>query len=144
MTTKITVALYIHIYVLHIFLSYKKEGENFSGMESSVNVYGKLESPTICKQRNMTFRSSLNVRRKNLGEKSSALAFFSQAFVAPFACCMTTDLLNDATFGVKDYKEVCVSAAATLATFIYTHLVFIFSICPLSQVGIDSDRELCN
>ena len=25
-----------HIYVLHIFLSYKKEGENFSGIESSV------------------------------------------------------------------------------------------------------------
>jgi len=38
MTTKFTVALYIrsYIYVLHIFLSYKKEGENFSGIESSV------------------------------------------------------------------------------------------------------------
>lgn len=58
---------------------------------------------------------------------------------------MTTDLLlNDATFfGVKEVSGKRPGRARwpLFGLLSQTHLVFIFPICPLSQVGIDSDRQ---
>lgn len=58
---------------------------------------------------------------------------------------MTTDLLlNDATFfGVKEVSGKRAGRARwpLFGLLSQTHLVFIFPICPLSQVGIDSDRQ---
>lgn len=104
----------------------------------------------------MTFRSSFDCLMRGGGCVSEEKSLLGSTYLVSLVCMlyvqahfvgwrMTTDLLlNDATFfGVKEVSGKRPGRARwpLFGLLSQTHLVFIFPICPLSQVGIDSDRQ---